>query len=76
MNSYYVIIFELFTTVKDEKAMRFEKAKIHVKDMLDTRNYYRDRKLKREEIVAKEFLKRAIRELFVEEEDRNKRKVN
>jgi len=62
--------------VIDEKNLRFEKAKAHVKDMMETRDYYRDRKLKREEIVAQEFLKKAVRELYVEQEDRDKKKVN
>ena len=60
----------------DEREARFERAKAHTIDMMATRDYYRDRKLKREEIVAREFLKRAVRELYVEEEDRNKKKVN
>lgn len=61
--------------VLEEKAAKFKKATEHIKDMLDTRNYYRDRKLKREEIVAREFLKKAVREVYIEQEDRNKRKV-
>jgi hypothetical protein len=60
----------------DEKCARFIKAKEHVKDMLETRDFYRDRKVKREEIVAQEFLKKAIRELYIEEADRNKAKVS
>jgi hypothetical protein len=41
-----------------------------------TRDYYRDRRIKREEIVAREFLKKAVRELYIEQEDRNKAKVH
>jgi hypothetical protein len=67
--------FSLFISVIDEKAERYIRAKAHAKDMMDTRDYYRDRKLKREEIVAGEFLKKAVRELYVEQEDRNKKKV-
>lgn len=61
---------------EDEKEARFLKAKAHVKDMLATRDFYRDKRVKREEIVAREFLKRAVRELYVEEEDRGIKKVN
>jgi len=59
---------------EEEKTARFVKAKEHVKDMMATRDYYRDRRVKREELVAQEFLKKAIRELYIEQEDRNKKK--
>jgi hypothetical protein len=56
------------------KEERFIRAKAHAKDMIETRDYYRDRKLKKEEIAAREFLKKAVRELYLEQEDRNKKK--
>lgn len=65
----------LFFEGEEEKNARFIRAKEHVKDMMATRDYYRDRKVKREEIVAREFLKKAVRELYIEQEDRNKAKV-
>ncbi|OXA63043.1 trichoplein keratin filament-binding protein [Folsomia candida] len=59
---------------EEEKNARFIKSKEHVKEMMATRDYYRDRRIKREEIVAQEFLRKAIRELYIEEADRNKAK--
>ena len=59
-----------------EKKSRFEKSKSHVQDMMATRDYYRDRKVKREEIVAQEFLKKAVRDLYIEAEDKTKKKVH
>lgn len=67
-----IIIFE----GEEEKNARFIKSKEHVKEMMATRDYYRDRRIKREEIVAQEFLRKAIRELYIEEADRNKAKVS
>lgn len=70
-----VLLIIIFEAVADKEA-RFIKAKEHTKDMIETRDYYRDRRLKREEIVAKEFLRKAVRELYIEEADRNKAKVS
>lgn len=70
--------YELHSThlvVEEDKRTRSIRTREHVKDMMATREYYKDRKLKREEIVALEFLKKAVRELYIEQEDRNKAKV-
>ncbi|CAL8138338.1 unnamed protein product [Orchesella dallaii] len=60
--------------LEEEKQVRYLRSKDHVKDMMATREYYRNRRIKREEIVALEFLKKAVRELYIEQEDRNKAK--
>lgn len=62
--------------MEEDKRTRSIRTREHVKDMMATREYYKDRKLKREEIVALEFLKKAVRELYIEQEDRNKAKVH
>ena len=58
-----------------EKEAHFLRNKAHVQDMIETRNYYRDRRIKREEVAAREFLKKSVRELYLEGEDREKKKV-
>lgn len=68
--------FMMYDLVEEEKRTRYIRAKEHVKDMMETREYYKNRKIKREEIVALEFLKKAVRELYIEQEDRNKAKVS
>lgn len=70
---FWVIISDVG---REEAKARSLQAKEHVKEMMATRDQYRDRRIKREEVIAQQLLEKAIKELYIEEQDRNKAKVS